>query len=140
MNQVDELILPDIISRYPDMRITANMSEFFKVLADETRLRCLLLIFEHHELCVCELIHALALPQSKISRHLSTIRLNGLINQRREGQWVLYSIATNLPSLKNEILKMSFEELKNTQPFKEDRERLNKMIDRPAISKRDCCV
>lgn len=114
------------------------MNEFFKVLADETRLRCLLLIFEHHELCVCELIHALALPQSKISRHLSTIRLNGLINQRREGQWVLYSFSSNLPSFQNEIIKMSFEELKSTQPFKKDRERLNKMTDRPAIE-RGCC-
>lgn len=121
------------------MHINVFMNDFFKVLADETRLRCLLLISEHHELCVCELIHALALPQSKISRHLSTIRLNGLINQRREGQWVLYSISSNLPSFQNEIIKMSFEEVKNTLPFKEDRERLNRMTDRPAIDREGCC-
>ncbi len=114
------------------------MNDFFKVLADETRLRCLLLIFEHRELCVCELIYALNLPQSKISRHLSTIRLNGLINQRRQGQWVLYSISSNFSSFQNVIIKLSFEELKNTQPFKKDKGRLSKMTDRPAID-RGCC-
>lgn len=115
------------------------MNDFFKVLADETRLRCLFLIFEHRELCVCELIHALNLPQSKISRHLSIIRLNGLINQRREGQWVFYSISSNLSLFQNEIIKLSFEEVKDTRSFKEDRERLNGMIDRPAIDSRECC-
>ncbi len=116
------------------------MNDFFKVLADETRLRCLLLIFEHRELCVCELIYALNLPQSKISRHLSIIRLNGLINQRREGQWIFYAISSNLPSFQNKIIKMSFEQLKNTQPFKKDAERLSKMINRPATEKRCCNV
>jgi DNA-binding transcriptional ArsR family regulator len=97
-----------------------------------------MLIYEHQELCVCELIHALALPQSKISRHLSTIRLNGLINQRREGQWVIYSISTGLPPFQGEIIKMSFEKLKYTRPFKEDRGRLRAMTNRPEIN-RACC-
>jgi ArsR family transcriptional regulator len=111
------------------------MNDFFKVLSDETRLRCLILIFENYEICVCELMHALALPQSKISRHLSLIKLNGLINQRREGQWVLYSINPNMSKFKINIIKATIDELKNTIPFKEDRKKLVNMINRPFIER-----
>ena len=44
---------------------------FFKALADETRLKSLLLILQEQELCVCELVAALADSQPKISRHLA---------------------------------------------------------------------
>ena len=111
------------------------MNEFFKVLSDETRLRCLLLILENKEICVCELIHALDLPQSKISRHLSIIKLNSLITQRRSGQWVLYSMNTDLSDFKLNIIKVTLNELKNTSPYKDDRIRLNNMQSRPSISK-----
>ena len=107
------------------------MNDFFKVLADETRLRCLTLIYEHHELCVCEIMHALALPQSKISRHLALIKLNHLVVDRREGQWVFYSVAPNIAKFKMDIIDMSIEELKNTPPFNQDRKRLIAMVNRP---------
>ncbi|MEO9274926.1 metalloregulator ArsR/SmtB family transcription factor [Marinomonas sp. 5E14-1] len=53
-------------------------SLFFKALADDTRLRCLLLIKQFTELCVCELMEALNETQPKISRHLAQLRKNGL--------------------------------------------------------------
>ncbi len=112
------------------------MNEFFKVLADETRLRCLALIFQHEEVCVCELIYALALPQSKISRHLSIIKLNNIISQRRQGQWVMYSVHPELTAFKKEILKMTIKELSNTAPYKEDNKRLLSMECRPEITLR----
>jgi len=64
-------------------------------------------------------------------------KLNGLIRQRRAGQWVLYSVPPNLSAFKNQIIVMSLEELKNSFPFKEDRERLENMINRPPISKEE---
>ncbi|HIP94013.1 MAG TPA: metalloregulator ArsR/SmtB family transcription factor [Leucothrix sp.] len=111
------------------------MNDFFKVLADETRLRCIALIFEQQQICVCELIHALDLPQSKISRHLSIIKLNGVITQRREGQWVLYSINSKLSSIKRNMIEMYVTELKNTSPFKDDKNSLLAMTNRPLINK-----
>lgn len=66
--------------------------DLFKALADETRLLCLLLIEQEGELCVCELMAALALPQPKISRHLGQLRKAGLLLDRRQGQWVFYRI------------------------------------------------
>jgi ArsR family transcriptional regulator, arsenate/arsenite/antimonite-responsive transcriptional repressor len=112
------------------------MNEFFKVLADETRLRCLAVIFENEEICVCEIMHALDLPQSKISRHLSIIKLNNVISQRREGQWVLYSKEPTLSDFKTSIIKMTIDELSKTSIFKQDKKRLATMKNRPALS---CC-
>ncbi len=109
------------------------MDAFFKVLADETRLRCLVLIFSNEELCVCELMYALALPQSKISRHLSIIRLNGLIKQRREGQWILYSANHGLSMFKQGIIEQCITECNNIQPFLTDQKRLLHMTNRPLI-------
>lgn len=48
--------------------------EFFKLVADDTRLRCLLLLVQEGELCVCELMTALNESQPKISRHLALLR------------------------------------------------------------------
>lgn len=69
----------------------------FKCLADETRLKCVLLVREQGELCVCELTWALELSQPKVSRHLAQLRDCGLLNTRRAGQWVYYAINSDLP-------------------------------------------
>ena len=66
--------------------------QLFKALADETRLRILNLV-AHQELCVCHLVEALGLGQSKVSRHLAHLRNAGLVNDRREGLWMYYSLA-----------------------------------------------
>ncbi|MBC8019527.1 MAG: winged helix-turn-helix transcriptional regulator [Verrucomicrobia bacterium] len=64
----------------------------FKALADETRLRILALLLMEKELCVCDIIAALELPQSTVSRHLAYLRKAGLVNDRRCGLWMYYSI------------------------------------------------
>lgn len=70
----------------------------FATLADPIRLRCLALISGEGELCVCELVAALDLPQPKISRHLAIMRDAGLLRDRRVAQWVLYALAPDMPS------------------------------------------
>ena len=71
------------------MRETAR---FFKVLADEARLKMLWLLFNHQELCVCDIMAALEITQSKASRHLAALRNAGLATDRREGLWSYYSL------------------------------------------------
>lgn len=78
--------------------------QFFKCLADETRLRCLLLIEQEQELCVCELMAALQESQPKISRHLAQLRKCGLLLDRRQGQWVFYRISSELPDWARQTL------------------------------------
>ena len=60
---------------------------FFKALSDRTRLRILMLLSAEGELCVCELTHALAIPQPKASKHLAILRAAGLVRMRRDAQW-----------------------------------------------------
>jgi ArsR family transcriptional regulator len=69
----------------------------FKCLSDKTRLLATLLIFKEGELCVCELMEAMDDSQPKISRHLAQLRSCGLLTDRRQGQWVYYSMNQDLP-------------------------------------------
>ncbi|MDX1705652.1 metalloregulator ArsR/SmtB family transcription factor [Pseudidiomarina sp.] len=78
----------------------------FKCLADDTRLRCLLLIQRETELCVCELTTALDESQPKISRHLALLRACGLLKDRREGIWVFYQLHPDLPHWVSEMLDL----------------------------------
>jgi len=83
--------------------------QFYKCLADETRLRCLLLIENQTELCVCELTEALQESQPKVSRHLAQLRERGVLLDRRQGQWIFYQMSPELPiwakSVLNETLQ-----------------------------------
>lgn len=104
---------------------------YFKCLSDETRLRCMILLYDEGELCVCELTHALGLSQPKISRHLAQLRQCGLLHDRREGQWVYYKINLDLSAWIFEVLAVVTTELKKSKKCQEDRSRLQSMKDRP---------
>ena len=71
------------------MKTTAQI---FKALGDETRLRIMALLIDGGELCVCDIMAALNLPQSTASRHLSYLRNAGLVDDRRNGVWMYYRI------------------------------------------------
>ena len=68
-----------------------NEAGIFKALADETRLRVLLLLLDG-ELCVCEIIAALDLPQSTVSRHLAYLKRTGWVSDRKQGVWMYYHL------------------------------------------------
>ena len=109
---------------------------FFRALADETRRRCLLLIVEHGELCVCELTHALGLPQPKVSHHLGALRKSGLVSDRKQGLWVYYRLHPDLPAWCRELLQTAFRGLQSEPPYCDDRAALGEMPNRPGA----CCV
>lgn len=86
--------------------------QLYKSLADETRLRILALLLGEGELCVCDIIAALKLPQSTTSRHLSHLRKAGWVTDRRCGLWIYYSIRDDnesrgelIPILKKQLLQ-----------------------------------
>jgi ArsR family transcriptional regulator, arsenate/arsenite/antimonite-responsive transcriptional repressor len=70
----------------------------FAACADATRLRILFLLAAR-ELCVCELVEVLQMPQGKVSRHLLALRKAGLVRPRREGTWMHYSRAPGATAL-----------------------------------------
>ncbi|MBZ5534915.1 MAG: metalloregulator ArsR/SmtB family transcription factor [Acidobacteriia bacterium] len=78
----------------------------FKALSDETRLRILHLLIEAGEICVCDMETVLGCPQAKVSRHLTILKNAGLVDDRREGLWVLYSLVKPADSTHAAVLKM----------------------------------
>lgn len=83
---------------------------FFKCLADDTRLKSLLLLQLKKELCVCDLMSALQLSQPKVSRHLADLRACGLVLDERHGKWVYYRINPELPAWALKIVAQSAKE------------------------------
>jgi ArsR family transcriptional regulator, arsenate/arsenite/antimonite-responsive transcriptional repressor len=66
-------------------------------LAEPTRLEALRLVWDGREHCVCELMQALGATQSRMSRHMATLKSAGLVTDRRDAQWVRYRRAPELP-------------------------------------------
>ena len=105
--------------------------ELFSSLSHETRLRCVSLLLQHDELCVCELTHAIGAAQPHISRHLAHLREAGLILDRREGLWIHYRINPNLPSWILNVLSETLRGIEDEPPFKDDHATLVEMPNRP---------
>ena len=68
----------------------AQALQYFKAMADDTRLR-LFCMLSRYELNVNELILILGMGQSRVSRHLKILASSGLVKWRRDGLWVFYS-------------------------------------------------
>jgi len=111
------------------MNITAPT--LFSALAHDTRLRCLLLLLEHPELCVCELTHAIGAAQPHMSRHLGQLRETGLVSDRREGLWIHYRINPELPAWVRKVLEETAGGIRDTEPFVHDSAALAAMPNRP---------
>jgi ArsR family transcriptional regulator, arsenate/arsenite/antimonite-responsive transcriptional repressor len=68
------------------------MARMFKALGDETRLRIVALLTQG-ELCVCHLQEVLEAAQPNVSRHLGILRAAGVVDSRRDGSWIYYSLS-----------------------------------------------
>jgi ArsR family transcriptional regulator, arsenate/arsenite/antimonite-responsive transcriptional repressor / arsenate reductase (thioredoxin) len=110
--------------------------DFFKLLADATRLASLMLIVHEGELCVCELASALQLSQPKISRHLAMLRKSQLLLDRRQGQWIFYRLNPALPTWASQNIELTLQQ--NPQLLTPLLANLSAMGDRPARTAR-CC-
>ena len=98
----------------------------FKVLSDETRLRVLNVLLER-ECCVCEVMQALQISQSKTSRGLTALYDAGFLKMRKDGLWSLYSIDKEVVSeCQSQLIQAVKEALKNNAVAALDKERLEK--------------
>jgi ArsR family transcriptional regulator len=89
------------------------------------------------ELCVCELTHALDEIQPKISRHLAQLRESAAVLDRRQGQWIYYRLNPDLPDWARAVLAATAAGVSAQSPFREDRQTLLDMPDRPRST---CCA
>ena len=104
-----------------------NTSRLFKALADETRLRILSLLTEG-ELCVCDLMELLKLPQSTVSRHLAYLKNAGWVEDRRAGVWMYYSIAGGGNDFQTDLIPLLQRHLVSVPAAAADRERLAALV------------
>lgn len=79
------------------------IEQVFRALADRTRLRILRLLAER-ELCVCDLVQVLGVPQPTASRHLAYLRRAGLVTARRASGWSYYRLPDNPSPLAAQLL------------------------------------
>jgi len=108
-----------------------EQTTLFHILSDETRLRALALMQSAGEVCICELVHALELPQPKISRHMAAMRDAGIALPRRDAQWVFYAPNPSLPEWQKQVVASAMLGLANDPTTASDLTRLNNMANRP---------
>lgn len=101
-------------------------SDLFKAFADETRVRILSLLAEK-ELCVCELQAVIDVPQPTISRHLAYLRRRGLVEERREGKWMIYALAPARDAAHTALLKCLRGCFQEVDALQRDRTRQRKL-------------
>lgn len=86
---------PDIVKKAEENKIEEatfqDLSLFFKIYGDPTRLKILNLLF-HQELCVCDISYLLKMSHSAVSHQLSVLRQSRIIKNRRNGKNVIYSL------------------------------------------------
>ena len=98
----------------------------FKALSDETRLRILNLLLDR-ECCVCEVMQALEISQTRASRNLSALYDAGFLKLRKDGLWSLYSIDhEGMKEHSSEMVDAVRKGLEGNQLMLLDRERLKK--------------
>jgi ArsR family transcriptional regulator len=108
----------------------AVLSQFLaesKALGDGNRVRLLLALMTHGEVCACQLTELLAVTGATVSRHLSILLHAHLIESRKEGRWIFYRLrrcASGETCPRSHLLSWMDEELREDPVIVADRERL----------------
>lgn len=103
-----------------------DLVKAFKALSDETRLRILSLLLER-ECCVCEVMQALDISQTRASRNLSVLYDAGFLKLRKDGLWSVYSVdREGMKGHFRELVEAVRKGLEGNQTVAVDRERLRR--------------
>ena len=105
-----------------------DITHIFKALSDPTRLRIIWILQAEGELCVCDLMEVLKLPQSTVSRHLAYLRNAGLVMDQRKGVWMYYRLPEELTELSGDILNVLQATAKKSQQARQDHKQLKKHL------------
>ena len=73
-----------------------HMSQLLKLISDPTRL-AMLKVMQSNECCVCEFVEMFDISQPAISQHLKKMKDGGLVQEKRNGHWIFYSLNPNYP-------------------------------------------
>ncbi len=89
--RVDQSLLDEILKNQPDQAALQRLSELFKVLGENSRIKIMAALADH-ELCVCELTELLGMKQSAVSQQLRVLKAHHLVRYRKEGRSVYYRL------------------------------------------------
>ena len=89
--------------------------ELFKVLSDPTRLKIFQILYNKESRCVGELVEILDQPQPTISRHLNHLKKLGILNCVRDGTWMWYEVANDLPEWCQDILDITYTQISSKE-------------------------
>lgn len=109
------------------------VDRLFRAFSDRTRLRILHSLTDG-ELCVCDLVTILKVPQPTASRHLAYLRRAGLVDVRQEASWKYYSLAEPRNSFHAKLLECLKSCFNDVPELKRDQTRVEKVRQRGA-----CC-
>jgi len=99
-----------------------------RAISDETRIRILKVLLER-ECCVCEVMQALDISQSRASRNLGMLEDAGFVKSRRDGLWIVYSIdEQTMNNYTASLIEMLRSSLANEDIILQDRERLSRAV------------
>lgn len=102
-----------------------------KAVSEETRVR-ILLALSFRELCVCQITAVLDLAPSTVSKHLSILYGAELVNMRKCGKWVYYSLAgSDAPKSVRELLEWIISSSMGSEEVRRDLKRLKKITSVP---------
>lgn len=91
-----EEVHPELVekrrSKMPSEGILYDLSDFFKILGDSTRINILFAIDEY-PMCVCDIADLLGMTKSAVSHQLKILRQSDLVSYRKKGKNVIYSLA-----------------------------------------------
>jgi ArsR family transcriptional regulator, arsenate/arsenite/antimonite-responsive transcriptional repressor len=99
-----------------------------KALGDETRIRAVLALRDN-ELCVCQIVELLELAPSTVSKHLQILKEAGLVESRKKGRWVYYSLSgSDAKGVPNAALNLILDTARHTRLAKADKQRLKGIL------------
>lgn len=87
------------------MNVMEKYVDLYKALSDKMRLRIMRVLCQaNQELCVCEIMDSLNESQYNVSRHLKILKNSGLIQERKQGRWVFYSLSKPANQVQERLL------------------------------------
>jgi len=88
---IHEEVVARVREKMPDRDEFYTLASFYKMLADNTRMR-ILWALSKESMCVCDLAVLLGMTKSAISHQLKALRLANLVKYLKSGKEVYYSI------------------------------------------------
>jgi len=105
------------------------MIDIFKALSEESRLRILSLLMEK-EMCVCEIEACLKMTQSNASRHLTVLKISGIVDSYKHAQWAYYRINESFMKEHKELWEYLQIKLKKLPTYQIDSKEYEKCKDK----------